>query len=103
MGSINITVRTGPDWRALFPYVVAGLVVLWSLGWLLKAALLAAVVYGLRWLYRWHLAAVTEAEALTARADLQHQQVMSGDERGVYGDAAEAMESFRAAQRPAGV
>ncbi len=100
MGSINITVRSGPDWRALFPYVVAGLVVLWSLGWLLKAALLAAVVYGAYRAYLWHLAAVAEVEALTERADIQHQQVMSGDEHGVYGPAAEAMQRYREAQRP---
>lgn len=101
MGSINVevSVRRGVDWRRAFPYVVTAVFLLYIYGLLWWAVAAALVVYGLRWLYRWHLAAVAEAEALTARADSQHQQVMSGDERGVYGPAAEAMESFRKVQQ----
>ncbi len=85
----GITVRRGLDWRALFPYVVAGLVVLWSLGWLLKAAVVAVVCFGVYRAYLWHQARCAEEAAVAARADRQHNLVMSGDERGVFGDSYE--------------
>lgn len=80
--NIEISVR---ERRRLFPWVATAVFMLWVYG-LLWWALAAAVVVLVAWRgYRRYLAVQAENEAVAARADVQHRQVMSGDERGVYG------------------
>jgi hypothetical protein len=41
-----------------------------------------------------------EQKAIAARADQQHSQVMSGDERGMYGEAWSSVRQMRRRMRP---
>ena len=89
MISFNISVRRGPDWRRAFPYVAAGLFLLYVYGLLWWALAAAAVAFGVYRAYVWHQVRCAEEAAVSARADAQHNLVMSGDERGVFGESYE--------------
>lgn len=82
---IEVEVRQGPDYGKALGWTAVGLYVLWYCGllwWVLAALALAALV--------WQVARMIDAnraakKAIIDRADRQHQQVMCGDERGIYG------------------
>jgi nitrate/nitrite transporter NarK len=94
--------------RLLWQFVATVVIVavLWHFVWWIAAAVgIIALAVGLLVLafYRAHRVDVRyERRAqLAARADQQHQWVMSGDDRGIYGPGgAELMRSIRSADDP---
>lgn len=83
--NIEIEVSRGPDYGKALTWTAVGLYVLWYCGllWWLLAALTIAILL-------WQAGRMIQAnnttkQAIIDRAELQHRQVMRGDERGVYG------------------
>lgn len=94
--NIHVSVRRGPDWRRLFPWVATALFLLWVNGLLWWALPVGAAVYGGHRARQRYLRGCEVRAAVAARADRQHQQVMCGDERGVYGSGYDAWTQYRA-------
>jgi hypothetical protein len=67
----------------VFWVLVLAMIVWVFLKWILLAAVLVGTALGLWLLLRRERLRV---EGLSARADLQHAQTLSGDVRGIYGD-----------------
>lgn len=77
------------------PLLLTALFLLWVYGVFWWAVGAAAVAY-LGWSTYKRLEEQRAADVETARrADMQHNQTMSGDERGVYGTATEAMKNYQ--------
>jgi len=92
---VEVEIEVQRERQSVWPVVVVGLYVLWLCGllwWVLAAVAVAAAI--------WQISRMIEAgnearQAILDRAELQHRQVLAGDERGTYGDGYPAWQAYR--------
>ena len=82
---MNIEVEVRRERYTIWPVLIVALYVMWLVGWLwwiVAAVVVAAMLWQVG---RMIEAGNTAKQAILDRAETQHRQVMSGDERGIYG------------------
>lgn len=94
---IEVEVWQGPDYGKIFAWAAVAVYVLWLTGLLWWTFGAIALIVAVWQIVRMVQAAEAAKRAIVHRAELQHQQVLSGDERGVYGDGYQDWRRYRAA------
>ncbi|WP_233272152.1 hypothetical protein [Mycolicibacterium smegmatis] len=93
--------QSGGGFAAAFVVVVVIGFIIKYIWWILGGLAMVAAFFIIRALVRWHLAAVAERNrrhaVIARRADRQHQWVLDGDPRGIYGS--EGAEFMRYVER----
>ncbi|WP_172832485.1 hypothetical protein [Mycobacterium asiaticum] len=92
--------QSGGGFGSLFGVLLVIGLVIKFIWWILGAAALVALFFLVRALVRWYARRSEEYarywDALCARADQQHNWVLQGDDRGIYGvEGADLMRKVR--------
>lgn len=92
--------RSGGGFGALFGVLLIIGIIIKFIWWILGAAALVGLFFLARAIARWYAKRSAEyaryRDALAARADEQHNWVLQGDDRGIYGvDGARLMRQVR--------